>query len=155
MLTKSKIALAVATILAAAFASSAKGGGPPTVDIERTCRESATALGSGNAKEAVDVCVMDEQAARDELVKDWGKYPALAKAQCVQTKEYLPGYVEWLACVEMTRDVTQLRKQAVASTPRSANASLRSARHRAASETRDCPRVQMRDDGSINYIINC
>jgi hypothetical protein len=120
MLTKSKIALAVATILAAAFASSANGGGPPTVDIERTCRESATALGSGNAKEAVDVCVMDEQAARDELVKDWGKYPALAKAQCVQTKEYLPGYVEWLACVE-----NDARRDAVAEASRCIHAKER------------------------------
>ena len=141
MPAKSKIVLSVAIIiLAAGIASPTKAGGPPTIDIETTCRESATALGSlsGDTKDAVKVCVMDEQAARDQLAKEWENYPALAKARCVQAKEYLPGYIEWLACMEMTRDVMQLRKQDIASTPTSSNAvRRRSVRRRAGPESRD------------------
>jgi hypothetical protein len=159
MLTKSTIALTFA-LGAASIASAplAKDSGVPTIDIDRSCQASATALGSiynGDTKDAVNVCMMDEQGARDELAKNWDSYPALAKARCVQTREYLPGYVEWLACIEMTRDVIQLRKQELASSaaPESANASSRPGKRRAGSG--ECPAVQMKDDGSIAYITNC
>jgi hypothetical protein len=59
----------------------------------------------------MDVCLSDEEEARKQLVKEWASYPALARSQCVKTAEYLPGYVEWLSCIQMTRDVLQLRKQ--------------------------------------------
>ncbi len=159
MLSTSKIVITAAIIMAAASASMAKdGGGPPTINVDRTCRENANALGSiygDDSKDAVDVCKMDEQAARDELAKDWASYPAVAKARCVQTKEFLPGYVEWLACIQMTRDVMQLRKQDVGSTPAEPTVRSRSRGHRANSESRECPIVNMADDGSISNIINC
>lgn len=159
MLAKSKIALAAAAIvLGAACGSPAKDNGPPSIDIGKSCRQSATALGAiygGDTVDAVDVCMMDEQAARDELVKGWEAYPAPARARCVQTREYLPGYVEWLACIEMTRDVMQLRKQEVASTPDSPTADRRSSSRRTGRDTAECPSVRMGDDGSINSVINC
>lgn len=158
MFTKSKIAVTAAIIMAAASASMAKdSGGPPIINVDKTCRENANALGtlSGNDQDAVDVCKMDEQAARDELAKDWASYPVVAKARCVQTKEYLPGYVEWLACIQMTRDVLQLRKQDLSSTPAEPAARPRSRDRRSSSESRECPVVNMADDGSISYIINC
>ena len=45
MLSKSKLALATAVIivLGAVSPSLAKDGGPPTVDIHKTCRESSSA----------------------------------------------------------------------------------------------------------------
>lgn len=159
MLAKSKIALAAAAIiLGAASASPAKDNGPPSIDIGRSCRESAIALGAiygSDSQDAVDVCMMDEQEAHNQLVESWDAYPALAKARCVQTKEYLPGYVEWLACIEMTRDVIQLRKQEVASTPDSSTADRRSSTRRTGRDTQECPSVRMGDDGSINSVINC
>lgn len=159
MFTKSKIAITAAVILAAASASMAKdSSSPPTIDVGTTCRENAIALGTlfGNdTTDAVEVCKADEQAARDELAKDWASYPAVAKARCVQTKEYLPGYVEWLACIQMTRDVLQLRKEDVGATPAEPNIRPRSRGHRASSNGRECPIVNMAGDGSISYIINC
>jgi len=123
MLSRSVTALAVAFAVGAAPASMAKdrslsrakNGGPPTVDIQKTCREDTDALRTaqgGQVGQDVDVCLSDERDAQQQLVKEWASYPTLAKSQCVQSSEYLPGYVEWLACIQMTRDVLQLRKQA-------------------------------------------
>jgi hypothetical protein len=168
MSTKSKIALTAAIILGAILgaasasvaksASAAKDSGPPTIDIQTTCRESASALtgliGNDN-QDNYSTCMSDEQMARDRLVKDWATYPALAKTFCVQPKEYLPGYVEWQSCIEMTRDVINLRKQQAASTTAGSNASRKSSSRRAGSGSKECPVVQTADDGSIAWVINC
>jgi hypothetical protein len=143
---KARTALAAAIILSAASASAAKDGAPPTIDIQKTCRENVNALSTilgGEIGQDMDVCLMDEQAARDQLVKDWANYPSIAKARCVQPKEYLPGYVEWQACLELTRDVLQLRKQSASSTSESGAA------------TGECPAVRYTEDGSVDYVINC
>jgi len=142
MLTKARMAVAAAIILSAASASAAKDGSPPTIDIQKTCRENVNALGTllgGEIRQNMDVCLMDEQGARDQIVKDWDSYPAIAKARCVQPKEYLPGYVEWHTCLDLTRDVLKLRKE----NPSSAAASP------------ECPVVKYTEDGSIDYVINC
>jgi hypothetical protein len=158
MLTKSKVALATAAIiLGATVPSVAKDSGPPNLDIEKTCRESSSALTDLTGNDNQDIfgtCMNDEQTAREQLVKNWATYPALAKAQCVQPLEYLPGYVEWQACIEMTRDVIDLRKQA-ASTAASSYARRQSPGRRTRSEARECPIVQTTEDGSIDWVINC
>ena len=125
MLTKSKIAkskivLTAAIILGAMSAAAAKDSGsaaaardsgPPTVDIQKTCRESSNVLSlSGSDNQDFDACMSDEQVARDQLVKDWANYPAAAKGQCIKPKEYLPDYVEWQSCLDMTRDVMTMRE---------------------------------------------
>jgi hypothetical protein len=160
MLTKSKIALATAAIiiLGAASPSLAKDSGPPNINIQKTCRESSSALiglTGNDRQDSFSACMSDEQAARDQLVKDWATYPALAKAQCVQPKEFLPGYVEWQSCLEMTRDVLNLRKEQAVSAPASSDASHQSLGRRAGSEARECPIVQTSEDGSIDRVINC
>jgi hypothetical protein len=162
MSTKSKIALTAAIILGAvlgaASASPAKDSGPPNIDIQTTCRESSNALVdlTGNdSQDSFTTCMNDEQTAREQLVKDWATYPAPAKAQCVQPKEYLPGYVEWQSCLEMTRDVINLRKEQAASTGASANASAQSSSRGAGSKTKECPVVQTAEDGSIDWVVNC
>jgi hypothetical protein len=114
MLTKAKIAVAAAIVASAGSMSLAKDGGLPAIDVQRLCRADMDALRTafGNdTLQTMDSCVADEQAAREELVKNWASYPALAKAKCVRPQEYLPGYVEWQVCIEMTRDVLELRKQ--------------------------------------------
>jgi hypothetical protein len=144
MSTNVRTAVAAVIILSAASASAAKDGGPPTIDIQKTCRENVNALGTilgGEIKQDMSACLMDEQDARDQLVKNWATYPANAKALCVQPKEYLPGYVEWQACLDMTRDVLKLRKE---------NASSASGAVKG-----ECPVVKYTDDGSIEYMINC
>lgn len=159
MPAKSTISLATAAIVfAATLPSVAKKSGPPNIDLQRTCRESSTALAdiTGNGgQDNFSTCMNDEKTARDELVKNWATYPALAKAQCVQPMEYLPGYVEWQACLEMTRDVINLRKQQAAAPAASSYASGKSSDRGTSSQARECPIVQTKEDGSIDWVINC
>lgn len=90
----------------------------PTVDIEQTCRRAADAmvslLGSGTARNDFDICLSSEQAAREQLSKDWADFSAADKAQCLQPRVYLPSYVEWQTCMQMERDVRTLRGNAPA-----------------------------------------
>jgi hypothetical protein len=155
MMTKSKIALSAAVILGAASAAVAKDSGPPNIDIQKTCRETSSAMISltGNEKQDVDTCISDEQAAREQVTKNWANYPALAKSACIKPQEYLPGYVEWLSCLEMTRDVIKLRQDRAASAPADSHASGQSSGRQTGS--RECPIVQIGDDGSIKSVINC
>jgi hypothetical protein len=153
MMTKAKIALSAAIILGAASAALAKDSGPPKIDIQKTCRESSSALSglTGNNSQDLDTCMNDENDAREQLTKNWTSYPALAKSACLKPSEFLPGYVEWLSCIEMTRDVIKMRKDQAKSAP----ASGQSSGGRTGSGSRECPVVQTADDGSIDWVINC
>ena len=165
MLAKASAILVSVVVLGSASTSLARNGsGPPTIDIQKTCRENVTALSTGLGGEInqdVSVCLMDEQAARDQMVKDWATYAAIAKERCVQPKEYLPGYVEWHTCLELTRDVLKMRKENTSSTKESASSTSGSSARRRASGRRngavtgECPVVKYTEDGSIDYIINC
>ena len=165
MLAKATGTAAALIVLGSASTSLAKdGGGPPTIDIQKTCRENVNALGMSLGAEIgqdLMVCLMDEQSARDQLVKDWASYPAIAKQRCVQPKEYLPGYLEWQVCLELTRDVLKMRKENTSSTKESASSTSGSSARRRASGRRngavtgECPVVKYTEDGSIDYIINC
>jgi hypothetical protein len=157
MMTKPKIALTAAVILGAASAALAKDSGLPNIDIQKTCRETSNALIglTGNSNQDFDTCIADEQAAREQLTKDWANYPALAKSACLKPKEFLPGYVEWQSCIEMTRDVIKMRQDQAASAPAGSHASGQSSGGRTSSRFRDCPVVQTAEDGSIDWVINC
>jgi hypothetical protein len=85
----------------------------------------------------------DQQAARDQLVKNWTTYPGLAKERCVQPQESRSAYVEWLTCIEMTRDVLKMRKEK----PAYARAS--------GTSSRQCPFVNVGEDGNILSVIVC
>src|SRR5260370_39998835 len=76
---------------------------------------------------------------RKQLETDWATYPASDKARCVQPKEYTPGYVEWLTCLEMDRDVRAMRKGQPAAT---------------SSDVHQCPAVQFPEDATITSVNN-
>jgi hypothetical protein len=133
-----------------ASAAPAKGSGPPNIDIQKTCRESSSALAglTDNSKQDLDSCISDEQAARNKLTKDWANYSAFDKSACINPKEYLPGYVEWQSCIEMTRDVVKMRQNQTASARDDSHASGESSG--TSSKSRECPVVKTADDGSID-----
>jgi len=85
----------------------------PSVDIEQTCHNAADAmvglLGGSTARNDYEICLNSEKAAREQLEKDWANFSAADKAQCLQSKVYLPSYVEWQTCMQMERDVRTLR----------------------------------------------
>jgi hypothetical protein len=153
MMTNLKITLTAVVILGAASAAMANDSGPPNIDIQKTCRESSNSLSglTGSDNEDFDACISDEQAARRQLTKDWANYPALAKSACLKPQEFLPGYVEWQSCLELTRDVIKLRHDQAAAPPADGQSSGR----RTSSKSRECPVVQTAEDGSINWVINC
>jgi hypothetical protein len=72
----------------------------------------------------------------------------------VQPKEYLPGYLEWQVCLELTRDVLKMRKENASSTAGSSTRRRASGRRNGA-VTGECPVVKYTGDGSIDYVINC
>lgn len=84
----------------------------PSVDIRQTCRAAASAMvqmmGSTSEKD-FEQCMGAEQAARDQIAKDWATYSAVDKERCLQTKVYLPSYIEWQTCIEMERDARKIR----------------------------------------------
>jgi hypothetical protein len=76
----------------------------PRLDVTSTCK-AAIAL-AGNSGRTVESCVAGEEAARKEIEKDWAKFPAGERTQCIQTaaKGGSPSYVEIIVCLEMMRD---------------------------------------------------
>jgi hypothetical protein len=108
MITMTRITLSVAILLGAAAAASA--GALPSIDIEKMCRASEAAPFADNAA-TFEACMSDEQAGREKLIEGWANVPARDKARCVLPAEYLPGYIEWLTCLEMERDFRKIRQQ--------------------------------------------
>ena len=91
---------------------------PPGLNISQTCRTAAGAmatLASENKQNHFDQCVESEQKARAVIVKDWTTFSSADKARCLQTKVYLPNYVEWQSCLETAREVRKLRASQPAS----------------------------------------
>jgi hypothetical protein len=156
-----KVAFAAAITLCVAVTSWAKDNGPPSIDIENTCRQNTSQanflLGSGIQSDYAS-CVSEEKMALDEITKNWANYPALAKAQCVQPVEYLPGYIEWKTCIEMTQDLAELRKnQPGPSADQQSSSTLKhqASRRRTRSESGPCPIIQLKQDGSLDSVDAC
>jgi hypothetical protein len=66
--------------------------------------------GGSTARTSYDACMDSEQAARDQIIKDWETFSAVERTRCVQAKSYLPSYVEWLTCLEMEQYVRKLKQ---------------------------------------------
>jgi len=139
----------------------AKDNGPPSIDVENTCWQNTSranfVLGSG-IHGGYDSCVSQEKMALDEITQNWANYPALAKAECVHPREYSPGYIEWKTCIEMTRDVMELRK--AQSGPSAGQLSFsttkpQASRRRTRSENEPCPIIKLKQDGSFDWIDAC
>ena len=85
----------------------------PSIDIRQTCRAAASAMvlmqGDRNSEKDFEQCMSAEQGARDQIAKDWATFSATDKERCLQTKVYLPSYIEWQTCIEMERDARKIR----------------------------------------------
>lgn len=90
-------------VLVGAGAARAAAADPvPRIDPTPSCRG---ATRGGNAEVDLKNCLQEEQAAHDQLVKDWGNYSASDRASCAQlsTMGGEPSYVELLTCLEMAK----------------------------------------------------
>jgi hypothetical protein len=140
----------------------------PTTDIATTCRTSEKALVAifgAETQQNFQSCMNSENAAREQIVKNWQNFPAGARQRCVNTTGYMPSYVEWLTCLEMEQQVAELRKKAetspVTTEGRGAGATVRTGTpangrgSRIGSAANPCPVVQSASDGSITSVIAC
>jgi hypothetical protein len=119
----------------------AKEEGPPSIDLQHHCRAAQRAIDMtlGTTSGAYELCMKSEQAARDQLTQIWSSVTAANKSQCVVPTAFSPSYVEWLACIELFRDVDKTRKEAPT----------------AIASGDDCPVLQYRSDGSIVSVLAC
>jgi hypothetical protein len=145
MITRSKLLLPAAIVLGAASGAPAKDAGVPEIDIANICRASEReirALFSDVTRDVFGPCMDDEREAHAQIVKDWATTPAFDKERCVQPAQYLPSYVEWLVCIQMTEDVRKMLKDQ----PPPASGGVHS---------KQCPVVQWQKNGLIGTMAAC
>jgi len=101
-----RLRAAIAAV-AATFVTAASAADVPKLDVSKTCRPIA-----GDVTLQIDSerCFKSEQAARDELKKEWASFPAANRGLCTQTATMggMPSYVALITCLEMKRDVARL-----------------------------------------------
>ena len=78
-------------------------GGVPNFDIRSSCRDAENAV-SGSPSN----CLADEESARGELAKSWGRYPSKERTRCAELSgmKGFESYVELLTCLEMATPAT-------------------------------------------------
>ena len=148
MALSSKISLAVSFAVVAAFAAPAQDIHLPKVDLQKLCKENDKAVRSvitDVSNEFTSTSVEDDLAARAEIVKEWASFPGLARSRCIQPTEFFPGYVEWLSCLQTTRDAFKMRKESAAAAGSSYGRDAR----------RQCPIVQVTPDGTLRSVVAC
>ena len=78
----------------------------PTIDVERTCKETAaTDKDMGlDLPQSVANCMRDENAAREQLAAVWSSYSAPIRDRCTQEATLVGtgSYVDLLTCMQMT-----------------------------------------------------
>ena len=87
----------------------------PTINIQETCRAAAgvmvNLMGGSTTENDIKICVETENKAHDQIVKDWSNFQASDRQGCIDTRAYLPSYVEWLTCFDMNKVVREARQQ--------------------------------------------
>ncbi len=99
-----RIVLATAAVFAV---TAAQASDVPTLNVRPTCTPIGNDLGFPINTEQ---CLKSEQAARDELKKQWTSFPAADRSLCTQTASMggMASYVALITCLEMKRDVAKL-----------------------------------------------
>ena len=114
MSARSAIVTAVIIALVKFFAEAAQAQ-VPTINLQETCKAASgvmlALMGGTSSENDLKICIDSETKAREQIVKDWGTYPASDRADCIQPRVYLPSYVEWATCFEMNKVVRDARQQ--------------------------------------------
>jgi len=86
----------------------------PTLNIEQVCQGIAVQGGSSFHDPSIpkqkEDCISSEREVRQELIKQWAKFSAGDRRDCVNesTMGGESSYTELLTCLEMARDVRNL-----------------------------------------------
>jgi len=76
----------------------------PRLNFAASCRAAS------ENKATQDSCIGDEERARDQLAKDWGRFSPANQNQCTQLSSMkgFQSYVELLTCLQMAQDAKTL-----------------------------------------------
>lgn len=101
----------IAAIFSLAVLSAAAFGapdGPPTFNVEPSCRAAASASGNQGRLKG---CLDSERKAREKLVKEWRQFSPATRSTYLRASTIggEPTYTELITCLEMTRDVKKTR----------------------------------------------
>ena len=82
----------------------------PTFNVEPHCQTIAKRTG---ASQDLEVCLQQEQEAKDQLRRQWAQFTPAEKSHCVQlsTLGGDPIYTELLTRLELERDARELRER--------------------------------------------
>jgi hypothetical protein len=86
----------------------------PSIDIRATCQAAAKVsinLSGPTSGGDLDICIKSETDAQQQMIKSWSTFQASDRAGCIQTKVYLPSYIEWLTCFEMNKVVREMKQR--------------------------------------------
>jgi hypothetical protein len=142
MYIRSRIVISSAIVIMAASAALAKDVSLPIIDLQKQCRTTQTAtdeLTGVKNPNAFDLCMSNEQSARDKLLERWATITASDKASCIHATDWSPSYFEWLGCIDTRVYMRTSRKEH----PNPMAASVL------------CPKVNWQPDGSITSIVAC
>jgi hypothetical protein len=73
----------------------------PTSNLDKICQSAKVGALPEDQASAFQACVRDEQAARDQLKKEWRQFSATARGTCAETPGIAFSYTELLTCLEM------------------------------------------------------
>jgi hypothetical protein len=89
----------------------------PKLGVEQLCHATSTQnisplAATGNAKAAFDQCMQAERSYLEQVKKEWSTFTPADKQHCLSLAKTGGGsasYAELITCLEMARDVRQLR----------------------------------------------
>src|SRR5262252_6456896 len=94
------------------------GNGVPNWDVSSSCHAAAKVAYPQDASGREKSCMEGEKRTREKLVADWSTFPAEERTRCIKSIEWFsPTYTELIACIEMYRQVKNLRENPASATP--------------------------------------
>lgn len=77
--------------------------GMPKFDIARSCKLDVAASAGLSVDQSLKSCINDEQKAKQQLGRQWSKFPAPSRASCISQESIggTPSYVSLQTCLQM------------------------------------------------------
>jgi hypothetical protein len=97
------MAISISLIVLNAQLAFAVADGVPNFDIARSCKLDLAATAGLTVDQSMKRCMRDEQQARQQLGRQWSKFPATARTSCAGLEGVggTPSYVSLLTCLQM------------------------------------------------------
>jgi hypothetical protein len=90
----------------------------PVLNVQQVCqgiaKQGGVSFHDADVADEKKNCLDSEQAVRDQLIKQWSSFSASDKSACTKESEIggESSYTELLTCLEMARDVRNIRNDA-------------------------------------------